>query len=135
MTARSPRRAASPAALALLAALGGGCTLTTEWRGDERFVVAEVDWTPGETTLVQVLADLGPPDRIHRVGRDLWLSYQFRYHQSSTLLLSAYGMKVFRSRAGEDVDATLFVVLDERDRLLHYGRSELPDTSILSTAY
>lgn len=44
-------------------------------------------------------------------------------------------MKVFRKRAAEDLDATLLVVVDDEDRLVYYGRTALPDTSLLDTAY
>lgn len=129
------RRARLLLAVALAVPLLASCTVTKQWRGDERFVLVELDWTPGETTLQDVLGDVGPPDGLRRLGDRLELRYRFEYHQSSTLLLSAYGMKVFRKRAAEDLDATLLVVVDDEDRLVYYGRTALPDTSLLDTAY
>lgn len=122
------RRAALLPLLALL-----GCTITTEWRGDEtivrqtlaageRGIGAALEWRAGETTLQEVVAELGPPDEFERVGEDLWAVYRHEYRRYRRLQITGYGgARVFTYDDGREVDSVIVIVFDRLDRLAHHG--------------
>jgi hypothetical protein len=112
----------------LLAALAG-CTITTEWRGDARFVAESVEaeppnWTPGETHMTEVVEVLGPPDDVRRLGDELAFFYRFRYAKNREFRLVVYGAQIFRYFLGDDFDSVVIITFDADDRLAHHGQAK-----------
>ena len=118
------RRVGLPVAIVGLVLLGG-CTYRIHRAGDDRFLVAPLQWQPGVTSAREVARALGPPDRLARVGERLVFVYRFQRRAETRLALSFY-LRIFQREEESEVDGTLLVAFDAHDRLLYHGRSELP---------
>jgi hypothetical protein len=115
-------RAWAPLAVSALAV---GCTYSVYRAGDGRFLEAPLDWRPGVTTALEVAQALGPPDLVRQAGPRMTFLYRFQRRAETRLALSFY-LKLFERDEQREVDGTLLVAFDERDRLLYHGRSDVP---------
>jgi hypothetical protein len=117
------------AALALAcAALLCACTFSRQRFGDDRFLGADVDWEPGRTTVREVAAALGPPDLVRWSDDRLVFVYRYQQVVRTSFALNFYLNLFSRDQAGQ-VDGTLVVGFDDRDRLVWWGASRAEDAS------
>lgn len=116
-----------------LALLSCGCQYSIEQSGDSSYLVQEIEWKLGETTVADVAAALGPPDGISTWPDErLWFTYRFSKRRVSNLKLSyTGGVSFFKFDAAEGFKNTLVVGFDRDDKLLYHGTGRIPKDSLL----
>jgi hypothetical protein len=120
--------------IALLAL--AGCTYSVDQTGDDTFLRGEIEWKIGETTSADVAQALGPPDRISVWNDHLWFVYAFNHVSTSNLELAWNSLAFFQRNARDEINRTLIVSFDERDRLLYHAMSRAPiDRALLGVDY
>lgn len=111
---------AQAALLSVLLLLGGGCTYSVQWTGDDKFLRSEIPLEVGKTTLAEVAKAYGPPDGVRVWANRIWFLYSFEYMATSGLKLSYYATW-FTRKTVTRVDRNLILAFDDDDKLIYHG--------------
>jgi hypothetical protein len=109
-----------------------GCQYSVEQRGDPGYLIAEIEWKLGETTVADVARSLGPPDGITTWPDErLWFTYTFSQRRVSNLKLSYSGGAFFKLDSEDGFRNTLVVCFDKNDKLLYHATGKIPKDSLI----
>lgn len=111
------------AALALAAALLGGCRYAYEEHGDPRFLEDQPELVRGETTPAEAAERLGPPSAVWTEGGRLFFLWRYEEVRDRSVTLRYFGGRWVQGRYGTRLDSTLVAVFDPNDRLELASRS------------
>ena len=101
--------------------LCAGCAWRWEKHGSDRFVEVAPFWTPGETTVQELTASLGPPEAMWTEGELLVCRYAFSERTEATLTVRYY-LNLVKADRGRSVSTEWVFVFDPDDRLLYSAR-------------
>ena len=112
------------ATLLLGAVLATACTLGRVYRGQELPPDAAEQIHPGRSTVGEVLAVLGPPDRIVRTARGEVFTWRFERRNSSSFTIEepvVTDLTIFSWSKVQDKSDTFMVFFDRAGVVTHTG--------------